>query len=163
MTTRAEQAVAKHHVLIIGHEVTKVVCSFYCFIYLLCNQLVSIRIIALHTSEQHICNREEPQVVGSSTLQSGAALGLLVEFLHSFHHVVVVTHDGMEELIHLQLAQHAVDVKMIELQIEVGGNEVGEFAIVVLFVYLEQLCVAGGYDGKAFLAQLLTQCLIELF
>ena len=51
---------------------------------------------------------------------------------------------------------------MIELQVEVGSHEVGEFIVVVLLIDLKQLCIQSGYDGKAVFAQLLAQLLVKL-
>ena len=63
----------------------------------------------------------------------------------------------------LHLTQHAVDVEVIELQIEVGGDEAGKFVVVVLLVDLEELVVAGGHDAEAVLCQLLAEQRVELF
>ena len=42
---------------------------------------------------------------------------------------------------------------MEELQIEIGGNEVGELVIVVLLVDMEQLVAGSWYDAKTILSQ----------
>ena len=57
----------------------------------------------------------------------------------------------------LHLAHHAVEINMVELQEQVGGDEAGKLMVVVLFVYVEQLLVAGRHDGKAILGQPLRQ------
>ena len=55
---------------------------------------------------------------------------------------------GVEQFTFLSLAQHAVEVHVIELQIEVGSDETGKVVIVVVLVHLEQLVVGVGHDGK---------------
>ena len=62
----------------------------------------------------------------------------------------------------LHLAQHAVDIEVVELQEEVGGHEVGELVIVVLLVDMEQLVVVGGHDGEAYLGQMLAEQRVKL-
>ena len=42
---------------------------------------------------------------------------------------------------------------MEELQIEIGGNEVGELVIVVLLVDMEQLVAGSRHDAKTILSQ----------
>ena len=100
--------------------------------------------------------------MSSGTFQFRSVLSPLVNLFHLLKHLVAVIHHHREELIHFQLPQHAVDIEMIELQVEVGSHEVGEFIVVVLLIDLKQLCIQSGYDGKAVFAQLLAQLLVKL-
>ena len=55
------------------------------------------------------------------------------------------------------IAQQTVEIEVIELQIKVGGHEVGEVRVVVALVQLEQLVVPCWYDGKTVTSQLILQ------
>ena len=66
------------------------------------------------------------------------------------------------QLLLFHLAQHAVEIEVVELQVEVGGDESRELMVVVLLVDMEQLLVLGGHDGKAVVAQVVPQPLVGL-
>ena len=85
--------------------------------------------------------------------------GLLV---HGIVHVArQFGHQSCQRVL-LQFAQHAVEVKVVELQEQVGGDKRREARVVVLLVDVEQLAVAGGHDGEAVLSQLLAQQRVEV-
>ena len=77
-------------------------------------------------------------------------------------HVAAEADHHRQQFLLLHLAQHAVDVEVIELQVEVGGHEVGELVVVVLLVDVEQLVVGGRHDGEAVLGQMLAEQRVEL-
>ena len=51
---------------------------------------------------------------------------------------------------------------MIELQVEVGGHEVGHIRIVVTLIDMEQLIVLSRHNGKAITSQFVAQTTVEL-
>ena len=65
------------------------------------------------------------------------------------------------ELLLLHLFQQTVEIHMEHLQEEVGSDEVGELMVVVAFIYMEQLLLITGYDGKGVLGQGLTEFRVE--
>ena len=96
-------------------------------------------------------------------VSTGYAVGLAIawriveECQHGVLHVARELGHEWQQLILLDLAQHAVDVEVVELQIQVGSYEAGEGVIVVLLVDVEYLLVAAGHDGKSLFAKLLTK------
>ena len=61
----------------------------------------------------------------------------------------------MAELLLLHLAQHGIEVEVIELQKEVGGDKSRKLMVVVLLIYMKQLLVLCRNNGKAVACQLL--------
>ena len=162
VTTWTEEAIRKGYVLKVGHKTAWAINGIHSMLHLFCDNIVNLWVERFHASEECFGYGEEPYIVGSCTFQFCASFCSLVYLLHLVEHLRTVVYHHGEEAIHLQLSQHAVDVEVIKLQIEVGGYEVGELPIVVLLVYLEQLCVSCWYNGKAVFAQMLTQLLVKL-
>ena len=78
--------------------------------------------------------------------------------------IQIVRHVGNElrERLLLHLTQHAVEIEVIQLQIEIGGHKTGEAVVVVLFVDVEKLFVSSRHDAEAVLTQVLRQGLFEV-
>ena len=72
---------------------------------------------------------------------------LLVETRPALHivqhlvHVATEPYHHWQQLILFHLAQHAVNIQMVQLQIQISGHETREVAVVVLLVHMEQLRV----------------------
>ena len=160
VTTWTEEAVGKRQILEIGDESAGAVSVIPDMCYLFSHELVIAR-IGRHACEEMVGHVEEADVTGSCVLDD-LLTALIVDGPHLLHHLVaVVVHQGIE-LVGLQLAQHTVDIEVVELQVEVGGDEAGEVVVVVLLVHLEELVVAGRHDAEAVLCQLLAQLWVEL-
>ena len=160
VTTWTEEAVGKRQILEIGDESAGAVSVIPDMCYLFSHELVIAR-IGRHACEEMVGHVEEADVTGSCVLDD-LLTALIVDGPHLLHHLVaVVVHQGIE-VIGLQLAQHTVDIEVVELQVEVGGHEAGEVGVVVLRVHLKELLVAGRHDGESVLCQLLTQLRVEL-
>ena len=56
---------------------------------------------------------------------------------------------GIKQFAFLGLAQHAVEVHVVKLEVKVSSDETGEIVIVVVFIHLEQLVVGVGHDGES--------------
>ena len=162
VTTWPEEAVAELDILVIGQESAGAVCFTQHILQLICYQLIGAWVEIRLASEQQLGDGKEPDVAGCGCLQSSATLSFLVDLLHHLEHLVAVIHHQTKELVSFQLAQHTVDIHVIELQIKVGGHKVGEFIIVVLLVELEQLIVVSRHNGKAFCRQMPAQVLVEI-
>ena len=80
-----------------------------------------------------------------------------IDLAHSLKHVVREVGHQRHQMLLLQFAQHAVEVEVIELQEEVGGDKRGEALVVVLLIDVEQLFVLCRHNGKALVCQLLTE------
>ena len=137
VTTWSEKTVGKGYFLEVGHKTTWAVNGLRSMLHLFCNDLVNLWVKPCHTSEECLGYGEEPDVVGSGTFQFCSSLSSLVYLLHLVEHLSTVVYHHAEKAIHLQLPQHAVDVEVVQLQIEVGGYEVGELPVVILLVDLE--------------------------
>ena len=105
---------------------------------------------------------EELDVATSYAVGLAIAWRIVQECQHGVLHVARELCHQWQQLILLDLAQHAVYVEVVELQIQVGSNEAGEYVVVVLFVDVEQLFVTAGHDGKSLLAKLLAESGVEL-
>ena len=79
---------------------------------------------------------------------------LLTPFTQSLQH--------MAQALLLDVTQQTVEVEVVELQVEVGGHEVGHVCIVVTLIDMEQLVVLGRYDGETVTPQLVAQTTVEL-
>ena len=88
--------------------------------------------------------------------------GILSLAVHSFIQSLAQVGHQPCQLVLLNLAQHAVEVDMVELQVDVGGHKRREALVVVLLVDMEQLFVVGGHDGKAVARQLSGQLRVKL-
>ena len=69
-------------------------------------------------------------------------------------HVATELYHQGQQLVLLDFAQHAVDVEVEYLQIEVGRHETGEVGIVVGFIHVEELVVVCRHDTEAVFGQL---------
>ena len=162
VTTRTEEAVGELHLLVVLHEIAGAVLGSHDFLNFLDVDGTFLRAVDIIASEQLVGDVVESDIV------LGYLVDLIVEARPPFHIVQQLVHVAGEsnhqgqQLVLLQLAQHAVEIEMIELQVEVGGHEAGEVGIVVLLVDLEELVQVGGHDAETVFAQLLAELRVEL-
>ena len=161
MATWTEQAVGKLDTLIVFHELAEVVLCLHGLFHLgfgfclflggadglACQQLVG------HGEENGIMVGVGPDLL---IVRVGSLL------VHGVIHVTGHIDHELRQLLFLDLFQHTVEIEVIQLQEQVGGDKAGELLVVVLLIDMEQLVVGGGNDGKAVLCQMLAEQGVEL-
>ena len=141
VAARTEETVTEKDFLVVLHEITGRVDGLHHLLDLLFVDVTFFTRKDVVTREQLVGNVVERRVM------MGHGVDLLVEARPSLHVVQHLVHIPAElchhwqQFVFLHFAQHAVNIQMVQLQIEVGSHETGEIAVVVLFVHVEQLRV----------------------
>ena len=163
MASGAEQTVGEYNVAHIVHQyATAVVYCLQTLVdFLLLCAIVSgiLHGLAGKQVQSHI--KELSVAPGNATLFAVIRRTLVVG-LHDVSHLFREFRHQWQQMIFLQLAEHAVDIEVVQLQIEVGSHKAGEVAVVVLLVDVEQLRVVRRHNGKSLFGQVLTECRVEV-
>ena len=109
------------------------------------------------TSKQVQCHAEELQIASCYAFCLAVVVISIVDNCqHGIYHILCIFCHKWQQLILLEFSQHAVDVKMIKLQVEVGSYETGEIGVVVPLVDVEQLRGVRGHDSESLFSKFLT-------
>ena len=163
VATRTEQAVGELDVARIVHQqLADVVLGLHHAFYLPHLQRLVVAVLDGLTREQVPGYVVEHDVAIGSKREVAVGGRSLKDVAHSQKHLVREVGHQLHKVLLLQFAQHTVEVEVIELEEEVGGDERGEALVVVLLVDVEQLFVAGRDDGEARMGQLLAEQRVEL-
>ena len=126
VATWAEEAIGEHDVVIVLHELAEIVGGGHHALHLLAGLGVVGLGADIAAGEELVGHVEEDGVVEGTLAQRLIVARPFLPTRHgAVHDLREVGHQAQQPLL-LDLAQHAVDVEVIELQVEVGGHEVGE-------------------------------------
>ena len=141
MSARPEETITEKDILVVLHEIAGSVDGVHDLLNFLYVDVALLPCKDVIAREQLVGNVIERCIM----MRHG--IDLLVETRPALHivqhlvHVATEPYHHRQQLVFLHLAQHAIDIQMIQLQIQVGGYETWEVAVVVLLVHMEQLRV----------------------
>ena len=156
VASRTEQAVGELHLLILADKVAEGILRLHDLCHLLLGLFALVR-MADGLARQQFVGYAEIHGVMVRQLPQQRRFALHGLGVHIDVHVVgEVYHQRIKGML-LQLAQHTVEIEVIELQEQIGRHKRGEVAVVVLLVDVEQLVVGSRDNGKAVSGQLLAE------
>ena len=162
VASRTVEAVGERYPLEVGHKGAKVVFGFHDLPDFLCLDIVFTWLGDILASKQFVGDIVESCIAVCDFIPFLVCARPSLHVVQQFVHIATEGGHQWQQLLLLHLAQHAVDVEVENLQVEVGGHEVGEVVVVVLLVDLEQLVHTCGHDAETVLAQLLTEQRVEI-